>query len=302
MVKTNEDLLVEIGVVGEVAPVRLSGTPYRISPDGEPIILPGTGGITYNVRVGDPAGGWAADHVEPGVSVQSRDRDGSRNANAGLNVLACVGNPALVVSGDAKGGRGVVTGKHGGVEHVLVDFPTSVLDKLVTGDRILVRARGLGLALPDFPEIRIFNLDPGFLQKMGLRIRGGKPVVPVARVIPAGVMGSGLGVSHCYSGDYDIQMSDEEAVSEHGLDKLRLGDIVAITDADHRFGRSVRRGALAVGVVVHTECVMSGHGPGVTTLMAASRESLEFEISAGANIAKYLRIGRARKDKRAAGK
>jgi hypothetical protein len=298
MLKTNEDRLVEIGVLGEVAPVRLGGTPYRISPEGEPIILPSTGGITYNVRVGDRAGGWAADHVEPGVSVQSQDRGGSRNANAGLNVLACVGNPASVVSGDAKGGKGVVTGTHGGVEHVLVDFPVSVLEKLVIGDRILVRTKGLGLALPDFPEVKIFNLDPRLLRKMGLKGRGKKLRVPVARVIPAVAMGSGVGASHCYAGDYDIQTADADTVEEFGLGELRLGDVVAITDADHRFGRSMRTGAVAIGVVVHTECVMPGHGPGVTTLMAGTRDSLEYDLSARANIANYLRIGTARQEKR----
>jgi len=297
--KTNEDRLVEIGVLAEVAPARMAGALYRISPDGEPIILPGTGGITYNVRVGDPAIGWAADHVEPGVTVQSRERDGSRNANSGLNVLASVGNPVRVVSGDAKGGRGVVTGKHGGVDHVLVDFPPRVLDNLVIGDRLLIRTKGLGLALTDFPNVKVFNLDPDLLGKMRLKGRRKKLWVPVAAVIPAAAMGSGLGAAHCYSGDYDVQMADPDTVSAHGLDKLCLGDIVAITDADHRFGRTMRSGALAIGVIVHTDCVVSGHGPGVTTLMASARAHLEIEISRGANIADYLRAGRARRESQA---
>ena len=41
---------------------------YRIDRDGVPFVLPGTGGIAYNVKVGDPAFGWAGDHIEPGVS------------------------------------------------------------------------------------------------------------------------------------------------------------------------------------------------------------------------------------------
>lgn len=298
MLVTNEDRLVEIGVLGEVAPPRMRATPYRINPDGEPVILPGTGGITYNVRVGDPAVGWAADHVEPGVTVQHGERDRLQSANAGLNILACVGNEARVVSGNAKGGRGVVTGKHGGVEHVLTDFPVSVLEKLVIGDRILIRARGLGLELCDFPGVKIFNLDPELLRKMGLGVEGSKLVVPVARVLPAAAMGSGIGASHVASGDYDIQLVDERMVADYALDQLRLGDIVAIVGADHRFGRSLRTGAVTIGVVVHTDCVASGHGPGVTTLMSSTQTDLKVEPSERANIAHYLGAGRARREAR----
>ncbi len=88
--------------------------------------MPGVGGITYNLRVGDLACGWEADHVEPGVSVENKENDArsGQAANTAFNVLSCVGNKATVVTGDAKGAEGTVTGKHGGIEHVLVDFPT----------------------------------------------------------------------------------------------------------------------------------------------------------------------------------
>ena len=83
-------------------------------------------------------------------------------------------------------------------------------------------------------------------------------------------MGSGLGANQVNSGDYDIQLFDEAIVEQYGLDTLRLGDIVAIIDADHSFGRIYRQGAISVGVVVHTNCVTAGHGPGVTTLMTSA--------------------------------
>ncbi|MDH5199706.1 MAG: DUF4438 domain-containing protein, partial [Candidatus Bathyarchaeota archaeon] len=75
MLRTNRDKLVKISVIGEVVSPAVSSSIYRISADGEPVILPGTGGITYNVRVGDPACGWMADHVEPGVSLENRVSD-----------------------------------------------------------------------------------------------------------------------------------------------------------------------------------------------------------------------------------
>jgi hypothetical protein len=62
--------------------------------------------------------------VEPGVSIENKEKDERfpQTANRALNVLACVGNEAVVTSENAKGEKGVVTGKHGGIKHVLVDF------------------------------------------------------------------------------------------------------------------------------------------------------------------------------------
>ena len=64
------------------------------------------------------------------------------------------------ISGDTKGAKGTVTGKHGGIEHVLIDFSTKDLEQLAIGDRILVKSFGVGLKLLDFPEIKLSNLDP----------------------------------------------------------------------------------------------------------------------------------------------
>ncbi len=286
---TNEAQLVEMSVVGEVDPPT-SGGDWRVGPDGRPALLPGVGGITYNVKVGDSAVDWAADHVEPGVSVKT-DKPAP---NAGLNLLSCVGNTATVVSGDAKGGQGIVTGKHGGIEHVLVDFPDGVLEKLVVGDRIQVRARGLGLKLVEMPHIAVMNTDPELLRRMAPRRKGDRLVVRIARRIPAALMGSGLGRSHTFGGDYDIQLFDDELVKEYGLDKLRLGDIVALENADHAFGRIYRTGAVSIGVVVHTCCTTAGHGPGVTSLMSSRDGRIDTVIDPKANLADYFRIGRRR--------
>ena len=128
MIKTNEKKLVMQSVVGQISSPTFASTPYVISADGTPLVLPSVGGITYNVRVGDPAIGWAADHVEPGVSISNTEKSiGSWSPNAGLNTLACAGNEVKIVSGDAKGTKGVVTGKHGGIEHVYQDNSLSAL-------------------------------------------------------------------------------------------------------------------------------------------------------------------------------
>jgi hypothetical protein len=297
--KTNAEKLVMVSVTGEVSSPTMSETGYRIASGGKPVVLPGTGGITYNIKVGDPACGWVADHVEPSVSVKNgAPKVGTRSANAALNTLSCVGNKARVISGDAKGAEGVVTGKHGGIEHVLMDFDDGAMEKMAIGDRILVRALGTGLALDGFPDVKVMNLDPGLLSRMNVKTVKGKLEVGVTHVVPAALMGSGIGKAHAHSGDYDIQLLDRKTVVKHGLEDIRLGDIVAIKDADNTFGRMYRRGAVTVGVVVHSDCVIAGHGPGVTILMSCSRGTLVPRPDPGANLARLLGIGTSRRKRK----
>ncbi len=292
MLRTNEDKLVKISVVGEVASPIFGKSPYRISADGHPVVLPSVGGITYNIRVGDLACGWEADHVEPGVSIENKEKDERfpEAANRALNVLACVGNEAVVTSETAKGEKGVVTGKHGGIEHVLVDFQPEIMEKLMIGDKILIKAFGVGLKLLDHPDIKLMNMDPRFLHALSISQIDDKLEISVTHKIPAAIMGSGLGANQTYSGDYDIQLFDENARKKYGLDDLRLGDLVAVMDADHSYGRIYREGAVSVGIVVHSNCVTSGHGPGVTTLFTSPDGKIMPSIDSEANIAKILKL------------
>ncbi|MHC4592816.1 MAG: DUF4438 domain-containing protein [Planctomycetota bacterium] len=290
--KTNEKQLIEQSVLGEVsAPVSRGA--WRVGPDGAPSILPGVGGITYNCKAGDSALDWEADHVEPGVSVKTDEQ----SKNTALNTLTCIGNVGRVVSGDAKGDEGVVTGKHGGIEHVLIDFPDSTLEKLVIGDKVQIRACGLGLKVLDMPQVSLMNMSPALLKKMAPERDGDSLRIRVSHRIPAAIMGSGLGRPHTFAGDYDIQLFDEDTVREHGLKALRLGDLVAIEDADHTFGRTYRTGAMSIGVVVHSRCATAGHGPGLTSLMSSREGKIIPVLDASANIANYLKIGRMRPPK-----
>ncbi len=295
MLRTNVDELVMKSVIGVISYPRVYlKNPYLVDGSGNARILPGTGGITYNVSVGDPALKIAGDHVEPGVSITLAPKDADSSSLGGLSLLACIGNEARVVSGDGSGAVGTVTGKHGGVEHVILDFPSNILDKLVIGDKIQIKAFGQGLRLNDFPGLHLMNMDPGLLEKTGISAGDGKLSVPVTHLIPASMMGSGLGSRHSMSGDYDIQMTDSDTVAEYRLEDLRLGDVVAILDADCRFGRSIRKGALTIGVVVHGSCLTNGHGPGVTVIMSTVEDILLPVISENANLAEYLGIGSSR--------
>ncbi len=292
MLRTNEDKLVKISVVGEVASPVFGRSPYRISADGYPVVLPSVGGITYNVRVGDLASGWEADHVEPGVSIENKEKDERfpQAANRALNVLACVGNEAVVTSESAKGEKGVITGKHGGIEHVLIDFQPKIMEKMMIGDKVLIKAFGLGLKLLDYAKIKVMNMDPKFLHALPITPKEDELEIPVTHKIPATIMGSGLGANQTYSGDYDIQLFDQKMRRKYDLDNLRLGDLVAIMDTDHSYGRVYREGAVSIGIVVHSNCVTSGHGPGVTTLFTSRNGKIRPRIDDKANIAKVLKL------------
>jgi hypothetical protein len=292
MIRTNKDKVVKISVIGEVvSPVIGSGI-YRIGANGDLHILPGTGGITYNIRVGDSAIGWMGDHVEPCVSVENRVSDSRfpQGQSRALNVLSCIGNEALVVKGDAKGEKGVVVGKHGGIEHVMVDFQPEVMEKLVIEDRIMIKAYGQGLQLLDIPEVKAFNVSPEFLEVLNPEIKDGKLQIPVTHKVPAAIMGSGLGRDQVASGDYDITMFCEDTCEEHGLNDLRLGDLVAIMDSDQSYGRIYRRGSISVGIVTHSNSYIAGHGPGVTTLFTSTKGLIEPVINNDANIAKIMKL------------
>ncbi len=291
MLKINREKLVMQAVVGEISHPAARPSPYRIDPDGVPKALPTVGSICYNVKIGDYVTAFAGDHIEPGVSIKNKEKAaGAADPNLGLTLLSCIGNRAAVITGDAKGDVGVVTGKHGGIEHVLVYFPQATLEKLVIGDKIQIRAYGLGTELLEFPTVKIMNLDPGLLEKIDLASDNGTIRFPVTHLIPAKVMGSGLGKDNTYIGDYDIQMFDQGVVKEFKLDTMRFGDFVAITDADHTFGRTWREGAVSVGVVVHSACTMAGHGPGVTTVMTSRTGLIEPVITPDANLTKYLEV------------
>src|SRR4028119_2517962 len=98
MFATNQPSLVKISVMGEIANPAMPGlpaSPYLVSADGEPVLIPAFGGLVFNVRLGDRALGWAAELIQPGVSI----KHANANANTALGVYACIGNRARVMSG-----------------------------------------------------------------------------------------------------------------------------------------------------------------------------------------------------------
>jgi len=290
MLKTNEDRVVEFLLQCKAGPPRTRAR-WGVDHEGTPFLLPGIGGISINVAVGDPAFGWAGDHVEPSVSCTANTNKPFEHPNVGLQLYACAGNEAKVISGEAKGTTGYAIGHHGGSEHVVVEFPREAKEVMSYDDKIVIRGRGQGLKLVDYPDISVFNLDPGLLQKMGIQEENGKLRVPVTTIVPPTCMGSGVGATMPGTGDYDIMTSDPETVEKYNLDKIRFGDFVALMDHDNRFGRTYRQGSITIGIVVHSDCLFSGHGPGVTTLITCGTAKIEPVIDPKANVADILGHG-----------
>ena len=278
----NFDDLVEMAVTGQVSQPSIRRGGYAHWPDGVGEILPGMYGISYSARVGDRAFGWAGDHVEPGVSIANPNEQ----ADYALHYLTCIGNEAEVVSGLAKGAGGVVTGEHA---RLLVDFHPDILEELTIGDTIQIRTLGRGLRLESHPGLEFKKTSPALARALGLRVDGGRVSCPVAMELPPRIMGSGAELNAEFV-DQDLMSGDRELMAELGIDRMRLGDLIGIRHVDHRFGRSYREGWVAVCLCIHGDSVMTGHGPGILTLITGPADLLDFHIAPDANIASSLGI------------
>jgi len=283
-IKTNADRIVAVSAVGEiVAPSlpALPGMPYALSSEGIPFLLPAYGSIVYNVTIGDSAYGWQADCIHPGVSIKL-NQDVS---NRGLNIFACVGNSAMVMSGAAQGAKGVVTGKSGRFsEHVIIHFEAAILEKLMIGDKIQIRTVGVGLDLIDHPDIKVKSCDPRLLDSLEVASTSeGKLSVPVVGVVPPHLLGAGAGLTS-EGGSMHIQTTDHAALTAAGLDQLRLGDVVALSEYDSSWNHGYLRDGIGVGVVAQGDSPRSGYGPGITLIMTSAANGIAPMITPGVNL------------------
>ena len=286
MLKTNRDKLIKISVQGSVDhPGTPTGTEYNPDRMRMAQATPTMGGICYNANIGDCCMGIKGEHTEPGVTTKNLT---SEAYNGAYNTYSCIGNVAKVVTGDAKGELGRVTGMHGGPEHVMLWFPQETLEKLTCTDQFLVKAYGFGLELTDYPDVVCTNLDPDLLDAMGIEEKDGKLIVKVDAKIPGYLMGSGKGHYHPVRGDYDLMTQDKEEIARLGRDKLRVGDIVLLEDQDNTWGRAHCKGASTIGVIIHGESDRMGHGPGITTILSSRKPIIEGVLDESANLATYF--------------
>lgn len=281
--RTNENQLVQMAVCGNISQPTLRYPGYIPDSSGTARVLPGMAGVVYNARVGDPAFGWAGDHVEPGVSIANPNAA----AEFALHYLTCIGNRAVVTSGLAKGAEGIVTGEHA---RLLVDFGPETNELLCVGDTVQIVAHGRGLAFTDYPQIELKKCSPALINNMPIEAIDDQRIrVRVTMELPPRIMGSGAELNSEYV-DQDLMSGDRELMAELGIDQMRLGDLVVIPDHDHRYGRGYRKGAVTIALCIHGDSIMIGHGPGILTLMTCPEPAIEWVIDPGANIATYLNI------------
>ena len=273
-----------MAVTGVIAAPTMARGPHRVKASGEPFVPIGMAGVIYNARPGCPAFGWAADHLEPAVCVNAQDPQ----EDYALHYLANLGNDAIVLSGEAKGARGVVMGEHA---RFIIDFAETDMERMCPGDRVQIAAWGTGLELVDYPHITARKLDPRLLDLLAIEEAGGGVLrVPVTHILPSRIMGSGWELNPEYV-DQDICSNDPATVREFGLESLRTDDVVAVMDADHSTGRAYRKGAIFIGLINHGNSWQLGHGPGCMTLLSSPDGRIEPVLHPGANIARYMACG-----------
>ena len=280
--KTNEKKLIKMSIGGYVTQPSFKNPGYIPDNDGNSVILPGMYGVVNNVKVGDRAFGWNGDHIEPGVSIDSENI----NEHFALHYLVCTGNKAIVRSGEAKGKTGIVTGEHA---RNLIHFEQNILEKICVGDQIDIITHGRGLKLLDFLEIEIKKIDPNLLKSMNFKVENKKLIVDVAIELPIKIMGSGAELNSEYV-DQDLMSGDRSLMKQLKIDQMKLGDLIVINHSDHRWGRSYKKDHVSIALCIHGDSVMTGHGPGIMTIMTSTKKNLGWRINKKANLKNILKI------------
>lgn len=271
---TNAERLVTTRLKAQIQPASANQV---VRPDGVFVTLPGQGGVVTGIGLGDVAGAWTGDHVEPGVSLGHPDPA----ANHAVRFLSCVGNAVEVLGGPAAGARGLVFGKHGAV---LAMFAPDVLARLAPGDWLRIDARGIGLADDEFPDVSFHSCGPALFDAMAAR-EAGRLRVGVAAILPSVAAAAGIGMPAAMF-NMDLHTASPP-VAEMAKD-LRFGDLVAVMDQDHRFGRRHRKGWAMIGIVSHGAASGGGHGLGLMTLLTAPAGRLKLDLDPRANLARLL--------------
>jgi len=267
---TSEPRPVAVNLLGVVEHPVLDGGPWRIDRDGAPYVPLGDGGIVLDLQLGDSVFGLAGDHAAPGACLTHPDA-AARHA---LSAYACIGNTARVRTGRAAGARGVVLGQRGEEGRVIVGFGQADLARMRPSDQVAVRAFGQGMRPEGLrPDVMVMNLDPDVLALLPVAVpdrHDAAVTVGVRMTVPSKLAGNGIG-RPAAGWDLDLQLPPP---GPDGAGDLLLGDLVAVTDLDARWNMGYRRDWVTVGVVVHGDSPLPGHGPGITPVLTGPAGAL----------------------------
>ena len=289
LVKTNAENLLRIALQGAITHSAVPSS-YSTTWDGKSQLSMGRGGIVYNVKIGDPCHGWAlGDSLEPGVS---SDGVGTDREKGGYRNLSSIGNKVKVISGEAKGEWGTVVGKvgrvPGGGRHIILHFTDETLEKLTIGDKVQIRANGIGLKLVDYTEVNVVSCSPELLESWGVNDQDGKLNVPVTRVVPADYVGGGAGSSPPQTNSWDIQTQSPDAKAF--CEGMKYGDIVLLENTMSIYGQGYHKGAVTVGIVITGPSSRMGNGISVTPLLCSKNGEIVPTLDPNANLREILEL------------
>ena len=127
------------------------------------------------------------------------------------------------------------------------------------------------------------------MKSMTTKVVNKKLIVDVAIELPIRIMGSGAELNSEYV-DQDLMSGDRNLMKKLKIDHMRLGDLIVINHADHKWGRSYKKNHISIAICIHGDSVMTGHGPGIMTIMTGHKKDLGWKINKKANIKNLLKI------------
>jgi hypothetical protein len=165
-------------------------------------------------------------------------------------------------------------------------FAATDLARIAPGESAVVVTEGVGLAVEGEPDFACHSCSPRVLERLLVgRDPRDRLRVLIRRVLPAETAAAGIGMP-VWRFNMDLHV-DQEPLAELTRD-LRFGDIVAVQDQDHRFGRQYRKGWLCVGVIAHGVSIAGGHGFGFMTLLTAPGDRIVLEQTDDAALGRLL--------------
>ena len=130
-------------------------------------------------------------------------------------------------------------------------FDEDILQSMNGMDQVVVKTVGRGLTINGYEGVVTKKIGPQLLKRWDITIGSdGTLDVPVVAEIPSYIMGSGYELAPDFV-DQDMMTPDWEELKALGLQDLKLGDIVAVADSDHRFSRRYLEGAVTILSLIH---------------------------------------------------
>ena len=122
---------------------------------------------------------------------------------------------------------------------------------------------------------------------MAGRAPDGRLRIPVVATLPAEAAAAGIGMDVAR---FNIDLQIDQPPVALPASGLRFGDLIAVLDQDHRFGRRFAPSWLVVGAIAHGHSIGGGHGLGMVSLLSGPAERIALERSPAATLHDLLRL------------